>query len=107
MDKIKMTEAEWNVEGERLFGKDRLLWKFVCPICGHVAAVQDWKAAGAPIGAVAFSCIGRYQKKARKAFGEKGPGPCDYAGGGLFPFNPVVIEGQKENRFDFARGATP
>lgn len=52
----KMTHAE----GQRRFGTDPLEWQFVCPSCGHVASVKDWKTAGAPEGAVAFSCVGRY-----------------------------------------------
>jgi hypothetical protein len=85
-----MTEAEWNAEGERLFGPDQLKWKFVCPACGHIASVQDWKDAGAKSEAAAFSCVGRWLAWCRDAF-ESGPGPCNYAGGGLFRLNPVHV----------------
>jgi hypothetical protein len=101
-----MTLAEWNVEGERRFGPDRMKWKFVCPVCGHVAATEDWKAAGATEGAVAFSCVGRWIEGSKKAFEEKGIGPCTYAGGGLFRLNPVrvLVPGKSEAHelFDFA-----
>lgn len=67
-----MTHAEWLAEATRRFGDDPMAWKFVCPSCGHIASVQDWKDAGAPEGAVAFSCIGRYsddgEDAANKAF---------------------------------------
>lgn len=88
---IELPEADWAAEGERRFGKDHLGWRFVCPACGHVAAVRDWQEAGAPEGAIAFSCVGRYLPTAREAFDRSGPGPCNYAGGGLIGLNPVVV----------------
>ncbi len=91
----KMTHAEWKAEGQRRFGIDPRAWRFVCPSCGHVASVQDWKDAGAPDGAVAFSCLGRYtgdnKAAADKAFKHAG-GPCNYTGGGLFRLNPVEVD---------------
>lgn len=90
-----MTRDEWLAEGRRLFGDDVLQWWFVCPSCGHVASVQDWKDAGAPEGAVAFSCVGRYTGAGgEKTFAKKG-GPCDYAGGGLIGLNPVEVDGTR------------
>jgi hypothetical protein len=102
---VTMTHTEWLAEAKRRFGDDPMAWKFVCPSCGHVASVKDWKDAGAPEGAVAFSCVGRYigddvdDKIARdKAFRNSG-GPCNYAGGGLFRLNPVAV--------DFEEGKEP
>lgn len=96
-----MTKAEWKAEGRKRFGPDLMKWKFICPACGHVASVQDYRDAGAPINTVAFSCIGRYLKgEQRKAFGERGKGPCDYAGGGLIGLNPLEVDG--EHYFEFA-----
>lgn len=101
----RMTEAEWNAEGERRFGTDRMKWRFVCPSCGYIASVQEWKDAGAGSGAVAFSCVGRWLKKCSEAFLNNG-GPCNYAGGGLFKINPVLVapEGSLVGNeiFDFA-----
>jgi len=92
MKKIKY--VEWKAEGQRMFGEDKRTWRFVCPSCGHIASVQDWMDAGAPDGAVAFSCIGRYtgdgKVAADKAFKHAG-GPCNYTGGGLFGLNPVEV----------------
>lgn len=98
-----VTAAEWREEAERLFGPDPLKWRFRCPACGHVATVQDWKDAGAPEGAVAFSCVGRWAGAKREAFA-KGEGPCNYAGGGLFAINPIrVVDGDNEHCvFEFA-----
>ncbi len=93
---------EWRAEAVRRFGPDPMDWRFVCPSCGYEALVSDWKAVGAKEGEIAFSCIGRHMKTSREAFGEKGRGPCNYAGGGLFAINPVSIEGRKFNVFAFA-----
>lgn len=104
-----MTRLEWIAEGERRFGPDPLRWRFVCPACGHVATVEDWKRVGATDETVAFSCIGRWQTSPpRAAFGGKGPGPCDYAGGGLFRLNPQPVtagEGGVIHVFAFAEPA--
>lgn len=100
-----LSEAEWVDEGSRRFGPDKRAWRFVCPACGHVACVQDWIDAGATPLQAAFSCVGRYLKRrARDAFA-RGPGPCNYAGGGLFGLNPVKVRtqsGKIERVFAFA-----
>lgn len=99
-----MTVSEWRAEGARRFGPDPLNWRFICPICHHIASVSDWKAAGATEGEVAFSCVGR-RTGGRQAFEEQGPGPCNYAGGGLFRLNPQPVineEGKTQHVFAFA-----
>jgi hypothetical protein len=95
-----MTVEEWQAEAERRFGPDPFRWRFVCPSCGHVASTQDWKDAGAPVEAVAISCVGRWLKSPAEIFGK--PGPCNYAGGGLLRLNPVEIEGREIGAFAFA-----
>lgn len=100
----KFTLEAWRAEAVRRFGKDSAAWKFVCPSCGHVVSVGDYKKAGAPEDAVAFSCIGRYLEKRSEAF-KMGQGPCNYAGGGLFRINPVAVlssDGEEHYVFDFA-----
>lgn len=94
MQKTRISYEDWVKEGERRFGKDRMKWKFKCPVCDHVASAQEWRDAGASDGQIAFSCIGRYLRgaTARTIFESDKPGPCDYAGGGLFRMNPVIIE---------------
>jgi len=94
------TLEEYMAEATRRFGPDRMKWKFVCPCCHHVASAEDYKKAGAPEGAVGFSCVGRWAGAKRGAF-DNGPGPCDYAGGGLIGLNPVEIQGH-ERYFEFA-----
>ena len=93
-----MTLDEWKAKGKELFGGDFLDWAFVCPVCKHVATARDYRDAGAPPGAVAFSCVGRWAGAKREAFGgpDDGkdlPGPCNYSGSGLFMVNPVEVEG--------------
>jgi hypothetical protein len=95
----------WRAEATRRFGDDFLKWRFVCPACGHIASAADYKAAGAPSRAVAFSCIGRFLPKPRDAFDSKRAGPCNYAGGGLLRLNPVEVrmdDGETTFAFDFA-----
>lgn len=97
-----MTVTEWRAEAVKRFGPDPMNWRFICPVCQHIAAVSDWKAAGATEGEVAFSCIGR-RIKGRDAFPGKGVGPCNYAGGGLFRLNPqCVIDEEGKPRYMFA-----
>lgn len=115
---MRMTYAEWVAEGERRFGKNLTKWRFVCPVCGHVASAQDYKDAGAPESEVGFSCVGRWSGFNRDAFGlnpdsiasgklppAEGPGPCNYAGFGLINVNPVAVvtdDGQVAKTFAFA-----
>jgi hypothetical protein len=107
-----ITLAEWRAKATDLFGPDPMGWRFTCPACGHVASVQDWKDAGAPVTSAAFSCVGRWAGTnpdvARGDIGPdgiKGKGPCNYAGGGLFKLNPVAVidpDGQVMHALAFA-----
>jgi hypothetical protein len=54
----RMTLAEWQAEGVRRFGENRLNWFFVCPSCCHIASVQDWKDVDARESAIAPSLSG-------------------------------------------------
>lgn len=102
----KTTLAEWREEAVKLFGPDELKWQFVCPVCGHVASVADWKAVGASSGEVAFSCVGRHIEGSKPAFEKNGKGPCTYTGGGLFRLNPVEVlcpDGSTIQAFEFAK----
>ena len=103
-----LTATEWRAEAAARFGTEPAGWRFVCPCCGHVASIQDWRDASAPEGAIAFSCVGRWAGAKRAAFEGTGPGPCNYAGGGLFNLNPVtVLQGEgKHQVFEFAGAST-
>lgn len=101
-----MTREEWEAEGKRRFGPNFNKWKFVCPICSNVAAVEDYrpyKDQGADANSATCECIGRYQ--GARGFKAKGAGPCDYAAYGLFRIPGVVVEigdGKKIIAFAFA-----
>lgn len=100
---MEFTLDEWRAEGTRRFGDDVMQWRFTCPSCGFVASTQDYKDAGAPATAVGYSCIGRYLDACQEMC--SAPGPCNYAGGGLFQLNPVTVSfpnGFKTNFFAFA-----
>lgn len=82
------TSEEWKAEGKRRFGPDWLKWKFVCPCCGNVAAIEEFHAfrdQGATPNSALGECIGRYMGK---KYGEK---PCDYAGYGLIRLGPTHV----------------
>jgi hypothetical protein len=108
----EFTLEEWRNKGKELYGEDPMKWKFRCPVCDHVATVQDWKDAGAPVNSAGFSCVGRWAGANKETEegdlgpnGKKGKGPCNYAGGGLFKLNPVTVidpDGHKMNCFAFA-----
>ncbi len=87
----KLTKEQWHDHGVALFGDDELRWRFICPACNHVASVQDYKDAGAPVGAAAVVCIGRFMDHPREAFAA-GPGPCNYTGMGLICISPVQVD---------------
>ena len=106
-DKIKMTHAEWEAEAKKRFGDDFMNWAFECPACKHVATVTDYKNAGAKTAAVAQECVGRYLG-GRSAMYDEGPGPCDYAGYGLFRLSPIIVvhpDGVEQQVFAFAEPA--
>lgn len=94
--------AAWQARARELFGDDPGNWRFVCPVCGNVAAVREFKEAGAPdADSARCECLGRHlpKERTREAFGEgKVERPCNYAGYGLIQLSPVrvVVEGGKE-----------
>lgn len=105
MERRSCTLDEYIKEAFKRFGADKMLWAWKCPLCGFVQTAAMYKAAKAPESAIAFSCVGRWIDGSRKAFGGSGPGPCDYAGGGLFAVNPVVVvhpDGHTTDLFELA-----
>ena len=101
----RYTVAEWRAEAVRRFGENPLDWKFVCPSCGHVAKVSDWKDAGAKDTNAGFSCVGRWLDASDENTFKNQGGPCQYAGGGLFRINPVIVtreDGEEADFFAFA-----
>lgn len=88
---VTMTHEAWLEEGARRFGPDHYDWRFVCPSCGHVASVREWREAGASSGEVAFSCIGRRLGADGSNTFKHAGGPCDYTSGGLICIAPLRV----------------
>ena len=108
----KMTYDEWMAEGKKRFGDDFTEWRFVCPICGNVAAVGDFKPykhQGATSDTATEQCFGRFTGTLHKAFATRAElgRPCDYALFGLFRLPGVIVvmpEGDERMAFAFAEG---
>jgi hypothetical protein len=104
---VRISHDDWKAAAIERYGDDVKGWRFRCPLCGFVARVQDWLDAKAD-DAIAFSCVGRWRENPRDAFmpkRSKKKGPCNYAGGGLFRLNPVIVtraDGVEVQTFDFA-----
>lgn len=117
MSTRRIQYADWLAEGrERFGGESPLKWRFKCPACGHVQAVEDfrpYKAQGATAETARFNCIGRYSGANPNAgLSGKGnqPGPCNYTSGGLFDLRPVTViteSGAEVRSFEFADAITP
>ena len=79
--KYESVEA-WREEGGRRFGASYLKWRFRCPMCGHVASVQDFVSVGADANAAYNECIGRYTGKGAPQDGDDSG--CNWCAYGLF-----------------------
>lgn len=55
-----VTLAEWRAEGERLYGKEQLDWRFRCPACGHVQTMRQFKEAGLNPQLAYLNCASRH-----------------------------------------------
>lgn len=70
-----VTLDEWMAEGQRLFGEDRLDWRFRCPMCGHIQTGRQFQDAGKDPHRAYFNCASR--------FGLGGKKNCKWTTGGL------------------------
>lgn len=107
---VRITRAEWLVEGEKRFGPDRSQWLFVCPCCGHVQKSEDFirfEGHGVPSDASYTQCIGRWDGHIRTPMGTK-PGPCNYTSYGLINLNPIRVTTEDgRHHFVFAYAPAP
>lgn len=78
----RVTQKEWLEEGRQKFGEDFAKWKFVCPMCGHVAGIQDFLDLGADANDAFQECIGRHLGKGSPEKGDSSG--CNWAAYGLF-----------------------
>lgn len=83
-EKVYESLDDWRADGEKRFGPDVKKWRFKCPMCGHVAAVQDFADAGAkdPANSAYEECLGRYTGKGSPKEGDSSG--CNWAAYGLF-----------------------
>lgn len=106
-NKVYESLDAWKAEGERRFGADIRKWKFKCPMCGHVAAVEDFIKLKVkdPANSAYEECIGRYTGKGSPKEGDSSG--CNWAAYGLLgiPKGGVfVFTGPEQGAhiFDFA-----
>jgi hypothetical protein len=106
----RITKAEWMKKGKELFGENTDKWRFVCPGCGCVQSIEDfrpYKDQGATPDSATHKCLGRYTGGRSWLDDKPVPGQrCDYTGYGLLCICPIiVIDGDKEIRcFAFDEG---
>lgn len=106
MDIISLDK--WREEAVRRFGKNPDNWGFVCPACGHIATVGEFRALGANPNQALQECIGRVNGKG--ADGMKGLDVgfgCNWAAYGLFRTlgKGIIVKPEDEKTvevFDFA-----
>ena len=97
-----ITQAEWEETGRRLYGDNRLLWKFRCPSCGNVQCAEDFRQYKVEAANTYSNCIGRFDGIHGDTPMGTIPGPCNYASGGLLNINPVCVEIDGKQYFLFA-----
>lgn len=102
-----LTLAEWLALGEKLFGPEKLEWRFVCPACKHVQKPIDfrpYKEQGVTAETAYMNCIGRYDGHGSNDM-FSGKQPCNYTSGGLLNLNPLSVSSGEETFrvFDFDR----
>lgn len=109
MNRIAMDIKKWREEAVRLFGKDWMKWRFVCPACGHIATPGDFLALGKDPNDASRNCIGRANGKGRTPdINEPAPDGCNWCAYGLFGTMDkgrriFTEEGNNIEIFDFAR----
>jgi hypothetical protein len=107
VEQFKISYEDWEKEGIKRYGEDKKEWRFKYPNCSFVQTFNNFLKQGATKedaqGMIGFSCIGRIMQNCKGELGNK-IAPCNYAGGGLFRFNPIIIteNGKEQGYFDFA-----
>lgn len=108
--KEPIPRKDWLLEGKQLFGSDFMQWKFRCPMCGHVASIQEFKDAGADSPNAAYQeCIGRYLGAGAPGAEDGNPNGCNWAAFGLFGIPNdkgrliLADDGSVVEAFDYAR----
>ena len=108
---MRYTQKQWLQKGTELFGDDYLNWKFVCPACGKVSSIKDFKEYTEGLDAAFLNCIGRHNGKGKmpNTDGYQEKYGCNWTAGGLFKTllkgHVVIFEDGKEiDVFPFYEG---
>ena len=105
--RTRVTHQQWLAEGRRRFGDDFMQWRFICPACGHVQQVLDFKQfgdRGATPDHARQNCIGRFMPR-EQCHGMGEGQPCDYTAYGLIRLAPIVVVSEDgTEQFSFAFG---
>jgi len=87
--KIIISHENWKLMGELIFKtSDMNKWKFICPSCGYIASVKDYRDALIPSTFIAEYCIGNWIG-VRGDVNQWGQGPCGFKGD--YETNPVHV----------------
>lgn len=78
---------DWLQELRERFGPNSDDWKFVCPSCGHVQSLADFKAVGQDPNLAYQCCIGRYTG----SDDHSGKNGCKYTINGLIALNTLTV----------------
>jgi hypothetical protein len=103
-----MVLDEWWTKAKRLFGEDENNWRFVCPACGNIQSVGDfrkYKNQGATPNSAYQVCIGRFDGHMDVDMGAGRP--CNYHGFGLFQLQKTEVideDGKITPVFEFDEG---
>jgi hypothetical protein len=106
---FEISHYDWQLEAVKRYGMYDSNWKFRCPSCHSTMTAGLYRElAGDKAEAVqvmiGYSCVGRLMENPTTIF-QKGKGFCNYAGGGLFGLNPILVkfpDGKEGRFFDFA-----
>lgn len=100
---IRVSAKDWLAIGQKLFGVDRMKWRFRCISCGHVQTAEDLAALGVVNeDAAYFNCAGRYKPSALSGLSKEAKEAktgCDWTLGGLFRIHRVEVQHPESGRF--------
>lgn len=108
-DQEAIPVADWIAEGEKLFGKGIMGFRFRCPMCGKTWSVDEFRQAGGKLDSSYQECIGRYHGAGAPGSSDGNPDGCNWAAYGLFGVpngqGRLVLarDGKVVEVFDYAR----
>lgn len=104
-----ITVEEWIAEGEALFGRGILGYRFQCPMCGKTWSVDEFRREGGDVNSAYQECIGRHLGAGAPGSPDGNPNGCNWAAYGVFGIpngkGRLVLapDGDVVEVFDYAR----